>query len=252
MIKYGLVSVSFRPLTCEEIISLVKQSELDAIEWGGDIHVPHGDFEKARYVASLMKNANLVTSAYGSYYRAGTYGEAYKEEFNKILQTAVYLGAPVIRIWAGTESSKKISRKKREHIVRECVDIAQMAEKEGISVAFECHRYTLTDDYKSSLKLMKETNRKNLRMFWQPNEGKSFKYNLKALKALLPYIKNVHVFNWPKPNVRLPLKDGEEEWKEYFNILEKDSEKHFCSLEFMPDDSPKSLITEAQTMKNFI
>ncbi|MCQ2479100.1 MAG: sugar phosphate isomerase/epimerase [Clostridia bacterium] len=252
MIKYGLVSVSFRQLSCEEIISLVKQSELDAIEWGGDIHVPHGDFEKAKYVASLMKNANLETSAYGSYYRVGTYGKDYKEEFQKVLHTAVLLGAPVIRIWAGTEGSDTISSEKRAEITAECVEIADMAKKEGVSVAFECHRYTLTDDYNSSLKLMEEMNRDNLKMFWQPNEGKSFEYNLEALKALLPYIKNVHVFNWPQPKVRLPLKDGEKEWKEYFKILHSDTKEHFCSLEFMPDDSPKSLITEAQAMKNFI
>lgn len=250
MIKFGLVSVSFRPLSCEKIISLVKQSELDAIEWGGDIHVPHGDFEKAKYVARLMKDANIETSAYGSYYRAGTYGKNYKEEFNKALQTAVCLGAPVIRIWAGTDSSNTISSAKREEITAECVEIADMAKEEGISVAFECHRYTLTDDYKSSLRLIKEIDRENIQMFWQPNEGKDFEYNITALKHLLPYIKNVHVFNWPQPNVRLPLKDGSGEWKKYFEILRSDTKTHFCSLEFMPDDLSESLALEAKTMKN--
>ncbi len=41
MIKSGLVSITFRQLTCEQIVDLVSKAKLDAIEWGGDIHVPH-------------------------------------------------------------------------------------------------------------------------------------------------------------------------------------------------------------------
>ena len=48
MIHTGLVSVTFRKLEPAEIVDLVKQAGLQGIEWGGDIHVPHGDIQRAK------------------------------------------------------------------------------------------------------------------------------------------------------------------------------------------------------------
>ena len=41
------------------IIEAVKAAGLDGIEWGGDVHVPHGDVETAKRVAKLMEEAGL-------------------------------------------------------------------------------------------------------------------------------------------------------------------------------------------------
>jgi hypothetical protein len=54
MIRTGLVSVTFRQLSAEEIIKLVVCAGLEGIEWGGDIHVPHGDLKRS----SASKNAH--------------------------------------------------------------------------------------------------------------------------------------------------------------------------------------------------
>ena len=48
--RTGLVSVTFRKLTPEKIIELVSEAGLNAIEWGGDVHVPHGDLKRAAEV----------------------------------------------------------------------------------------------------------------------------------------------------------------------------------------------------------
>jgi 3-dehydroshikimate dehydratase len=63
MIKTGLLSVTFRKLTVEEIVDLVCQAGLEAIEWGGDIHVPHGDPGKAQEVRSITEEAGLITAS---------------------------------------------------------------------------------------------------------------------------------------------------------------------------------------------
>ena len=49
-LKTGLVSITFREKSPEEIVGLVVEAGLDGIEWGGDVHVPHGDLAKAREV----------------------------------------------------------------------------------------------------------------------------------------------------------------------------------------------------------
>lgn len=53
MFKPGLVSITFRQFGVEKIIELVKTAQLKYIEWGGDIHAPHGDVDRAKQVGEL-------------------------------------------------------------------------------------------------------------------------------------------------------------------------------------------------------
>ena len=69
MSNLGLVSISFRDLSVEQIIDLCKKNGLKSVEWGGDIHVPHGDTERAKRVYELCENNGISVAAYGSYYR---------------------------------------------------------------------------------------------------------------------------------------------------------------------------------------
>ena len=57
MLNTGLVSVTFRDKTPEEIISTVKQCGLEGIEWGGDVHVLPGDVSRAREIRHLTEQA---------------------------------------------------------------------------------------------------------------------------------------------------------------------------------------------------
>ncbi|HNC24059.1 MAG TPA: sugar phosphate isomerase/epimerase, partial [Opitutaceae bacterium] len=100
MIHPGLVSVTFRALTPTQIVALVRQAGLRGIEWGGDIHVPHGNLARAREVREMTQEAGLSVAAYGSYYRAAQ-SEADGLAFEHVRATAVELGAPTIRVWAG-------------------------------------------------------------------------------------------------------------------------------------------------------
>jgi hypothetical protein len=70
-LRAGLLSVTFRAFDADRIIALARDARLAAIEWGGDVHVPHGDVETAARVRDACAAAGLTVSAYGSYYRAG-------------------------------------------------------------------------------------------------------------------------------------------------------------------------------------
>ena len=67
--------MTFRKLAPEEIIALVAKSGLKGIEWGGDIHVRHGDLIQARKVCRLTEENGLTVASYGSYYNVGCEGE---------------------------------------------------------------------------------------------------------------------------------------------------------------------------------
>lgn len=251
MFKTGLVSVSFRKNTVEEIITLVKESGIDGIEWGGDIHVPAGNIEKAVYTKKLCEENGIEISAYGSYYKVGEYGDKYKEEFAKVLDTAVALGAPIIRVWAGVKGSNETTEEKRRQIISESNAISELSAEKNIKVAFECHMNTLTDDYRSALALLNEIKSDNIYMYWQPNQSKDVEYNLKAAEVLSPFTTNIHVFNWPDINTRLPLCEAEELWIKYLSFF-NDEKTHYCALEFMPDGSTTSLEKESRTLNNIL
>ena len=100
--RSGLVSITFRKLSPAQIVDLVCRAGLEGIEWGGDVHVPHGEVARAREVGRITSDAGLAVASYGSYYRAG-HGEG--APFETILQTAAELKAPLIRVWAGIKGS---------------------------------------------------------------------------------------------------------------------------------------------------
>lgn len=112
--KLGLTSVTFKEKSIEEVVDLTKRAGLSCIEWGGDVHVVHGDVETAKKAREITNNAGLEVSSYGSYYRVGDYGENYKEEFGKILKTAEALGAKTIRIWGNHKAVHKFEEKELE------------------------------------------------------------------------------------------------------------------------------------------
>ena len=56
-VKTGLVSVTFRQKSVEEIAALTAEAGLSGVEWGGDVHVPPGDREAARRAAQQKDGA---------------------------------------------------------------------------------------------------------------------------------------------------------------------------------------------------
>lgn len=246
MIKAGLVTVSFRSLSPKEVVDLAAEAGLELLEWGGDIHVPPTDPENARQVAVWTKEAGLTTAAYGSYYRLGTNKEPEKA-FAPILETAIVLNAPVIRIWGGTKGSADLDETERVQLAKEGRLLVKMAAEKGIRIALECHADTLTDHMDSTLRYLQEV--PGMTMYWQPNQFYREEYNRRAAAALAPYTTNVHVFQWDAANA-YPLCEGEEIWSEYLaNFTDGD---HGLLLEFMYDGSPDSLKGEAETLRGWI
>ena len=95
----GLVSITFRKLTVEQIIDLCVEAGVKCIEWGGDVHVPPTDPANAARVGKLTAEAGLQVGAYGSYYRCGEADNT--STFEQVVEAAKLLNAPTIRVWAG-------------------------------------------------------------------------------------------------------------------------------------------------------
>lgn len=106
--KTSVASVTFRRKSVCEVAELARRAGLDAVEWGGDIHVPPGNAQAARAALHCTRENGLTVSAYGSYYRAGA-----EEDFGPVLETALSLGCRVIRVWAGRQGSALCTQEER-------------------------------------------------------------------------------------------------------------------------------------------
>ncbi|MBQ7353653.1 MAG: TIM barrel protein [Clostridia bacterium] len=255
--KSGLVSISFRKKSIDELIKATKDAGLKYIEWGGDVHIPMGNVKLARQVKRKMHGAGLKCESYGSYFGLMYHcDEHFPLPFKKVLKTAKALGANTVRVWLGWPNCgcKKgkcqyICSKHYQKTVSLTKDLCNQAKKYGLTLSIECHFATLTDDYHDTLKFLNEVGCDNLKLYWQPNHSRSFEYNLEALSALLPYITNVHVFNWDTSAKKFPLNEGKCEWCEYLRVLNDENNKdRIYFLEFMPDGEITSLPCEANTL----
>ncbi len=241
----GLTSVTFRGLNAETIVELAVQAEIDGIEWGGDIHVPEGDLEAARYTAGLTRRAGLEVLSYGSYYRLGNGGD-----FSVVHKTARELGAPNIRIWAGSISPEAAGEEDYKRLAEELKQICSQAQEDGITISLEYHRGTLTETAVSTLKLIELVQSKNLYTYWQPNPDITHEKNCEELQMVKPYLSNIHTFYWKAGNIRYPLAEGRIEWLNYLRAAELDLNKSACILEFVKDDSIKNFMADAVELKN--
>jgi len=247
--KSGLVSISFRTLPVPAVVELARRAGLAGIEWGGDVHVPHGDVKAAQDAGARTRAAGMEVAAYGSYYRLGMVSG--NPPFEDVISSAMALGAPVIRVWAGIEGSARTDAAAFAGLVSDALRVAAMARSQGLRVGLEYHAGTLTDTRASTHKFLEQASHPALFSFWQPPVGASKDQCLDGLKDLVKTGKlgSIHVFHWwPDDATRLPLQSGAQFWKDYLALAAQAEGERFCCLEFVKGDDPEQLMEDAKTL----
>jgi len=251
VIKTGLVSVSFRKLSPREIVDVVSKAELDGIEWGGDVHVPHGDLRQARQVRRFMEDAGIKTAAYGSYYKAGENRQT-GQVFENILATAIELESDIIRVWAGSVSSTNADEAHWTRVIEDLFRICEIALKANKTIALEYHANSLTDTKESARKLLDRVLCNNLKTLWQPAFDTSVCQNIERLNGIKDKLSNLHVFYWFPAYQRHLLLDGCNEWMKFFDVAKNIKGQRYALLEFFLDDSLDNFFKDAKVLKKMI
>ncbi len=197
-----------------------------------------------------------MSASYGSYYRAGV-SEADGLAFESVLETALALGAPTVRVWAGNRGSAEADAGYRAAVVEDVRRIAGLAQPAGLTVSFEYHRNTLTDTNASAARLLEEVAHPNIRTYWQPPVAESPEYRLQGLGAVLPHLTHVHVFHWlaesPSSGVdRRPLSEGAGEWPRYLGRVATTGRDHYALIEFVRDETAEQFLADAETLKAWL
>lgn len=251
-IRTGLVSISFRSESPEHLIEKVVAAGQQGVEWGGDVHVPHGDTARAEQVAGWTRDAGLEVGAYGSYYRLAETKD--NPDFREVLDSALALGTTTIRVWPGRRGSADADQDYRDQVEADARRICEMAAAHQVRVAFEYHGGTLTDTVESAEALMKALPVANLDTLWQPPNGQTEEVCEASLRSVLSRVSNVHVFHWGREGwrERFALKDGVERWSRYFQILAEDPKDRWAFLEFAKDDSLEQYHEDAKVLSDLV
>ncbi len=247
MLHPGLVSVTFRKMTPQEIIPLAAKAGLAGIEWSSREHVLPGDTAQAQAVRKQMDEAGLAAPSYGTYYYAG---EKDNPDFRELIENALILGAPVIRVWAGKdESTAEMTPARREVITDDLRRICELAAESGLQVSTEYHRRSLTETFESALRLFEDV--PLLRTHWQADEGKPASEHRRALTGILGRLTVVHAAWW-RNREQKPFEEAETDWKEYVRILKTSSRDHYVLLEFVRNADPGQMLRDAAALKRII
>jgi 3-dehydroshikimate dehydratase len=157
-----------------------------------------------------------------------------------------------VRVWAGSRSSVDADDRHRERVVRDSRRIAALAARAGISISFEFHDGTLTDDAEALLRLLADVDRPNACGFWQPPVGAGADECLEGLRRVLPRLSNVHAFHWTPDGRPLALSEGADRWPGYLQALAGSGSRHWVSVEFVRDDDPQQLLADAATLVGWV
>ncbi len=241
-IRTGLVSVSFRKHTPEEILKECRSAGLKLIEWGSDVHAPCNDIENLQRLAKLQESYGIACCSYGTYFRIGVNAP---EEIFPYISAAKLLGTSVLRVWCGDKAYLDYSETEKEKIFNDSVKLAGIAKRENVVLCTEFHPYTYTDSAVSTLDLLKRVNSPALKTYWQPNQFKTYEKNVEEACLVAPFTENIHIFNW-SGDEKYPLVGAADKWIEY---LKKFDKTKTLLLEFMPDDRIETLKREADSLR---
>jgi sugar phosphate isomerase/epimerase len=241
MFKTGVVSVSFRQLSVDEVIRYTKEAGLGYIEWGSDVHAPYEDTERLHYIAKAQAEAGIVCPSYGTYFKLGVDDV---ETLHGYAAAARILGTKILRLWCGNKNYTDLTPEERDFMISECRKAAKIAEEEGVVLCMECHQKSFTNVLEGALDLMKSVDSPAFRMYWQPSTKDPVEYNLEYANGIKDYVYTIHVFYY-EDGKKARLADGVADWEKYLAVFENDKN---LLLEFMPDGSPESLSGEAAAL----
>lgn len=250
-ISAGLCSVTFRQLSCSEVIELTCQAGLSSIEWGTDIHLPPNDQDNARSVAALCRSSGIETPTLGSYLRCD---DDDQELLLSTLRTAKLIGALRVRVWAGRLGSAEATKTERQRVAKRLLQYCASARAHGLRIALEFHPDTLTDTASSAAELLDAVSDPAICTYWQPTPDLEISAALDQLYLLKDWLCDLHVFHWVDNKVRRPLADGNIFWTTILDYIRTEIPQpadgpRQAFLEFVANDKPDQLLEDADVLK---
>lgn len=230
---------------------------LAGVEWSARLHVRPGADDEARRARRACEAEGVAVASYGAYLHVGVDDPSL---VTPMLETALALGAPHIRIWAGPRgvAPAAVDDRVKLRAIDDLREVAAKAAALGLTLSLEHHRLTLTDGALETLGLLRAVGEQatNLFTYWQPRPRVRGRSALGELAALGPRLSHLHVFHWDSALARYPLHCGEGEWRAYLGAADAAPTAFrgdaFAFLEFVAGDDVEQLRRDAVVLKRLL
>ncbi len=245
--KLGMTSLTLRNESPDKVVEYVVKAGLQGIEWGvSDTHIVLGDTHRTEKVARLCGDNNIEVFSLGSYCRMETL-----EGVRETVEAAAILGAPIIRIWAGTKAPQNCTDTDIATVTENTRVMADMAKKHGIVLGFEFHEGTLTETADDAVELIKRIDRPNVGLYWQPDYRLTPEENLVSRNRVISCcVGNMHIQNYTPEKGYGHLSEIESTLCMYYDDIK---DKDYClMIEFVKDGTVENLTDDSVTLRRVI
>lgn len=178
MLKIGVASGAFEALSAKEFLSLVKEADIDFIQWD-DCHVK-GNLTLAAELGNMAREAGLTVCAYGSTYTLGS-----GEDADKTIALAASLGAGAVSVYLPEDTN---DRTEEAVLSSEMTQLLASAAAKGLHVSIASKEGTLTDDCERLSAFLDRVGSERLSLAFSPYGLQTREGTLQAYQMLLPYI----------------------------------------------------------------
>lgn len=242
-----MTSLTLKNENIINVVKIAKEAGIEGIEWGvSDTHMKLCDKKSAEEIKKASSEYAVEIFSLGSY----CYMEE-KEECDDALETAVLLGAPIIRIWAGKLPPCECDDEYRNKIISNTIYMADKAKKHNIVLGFEYHPWTLTETADDALALINDIGKDNVGLYWQPTNRISAEENVRDRNRVIPYfVGNIHIQNSIRDKYHEKLSLIEDRLKLFFDDIK--NEDYRVMIEFVKDGSIENLFDDARVLRKVI
>jgi 3-dehydroshikimate dehydratase len=230
----GLCTIAFSERPLDEVLELAARMGCDGVElWGKPDHLPltRSDPE-VKVIRDKIEGLGLKGCVYGSYVRLGDGQEARAKDkdFDRTLQIAGLLGAPLVRIWAGAKNSELLTKEEWSRMVEDGRRFCDRAEKTGVTLALEMHPDCATNKARATVELIRQVGSPNLKANYQVIETED---SYERARIAAPYVVNAHAQTLSAAKERPLLADGTVDFRKIYRIFKPHGFKGFFEIEFV-------------------
>ena len=257
VIRPGLCSITLRDLEPAGVVDVAARAGLAGIEWGADVHVPPDDPAGAAEVGERTRQAGLAVASYGSYLRAGDPEACTDAQVAAVLDAAVALGAPNVRVWTRWLAPADATDADRVEVVDDLRRVVAGAAERDLTVSLERHVWTLTETTDATVALLEAVGDPSLFTYWQPLDGVATPEALTELAVVGSWLSHLHVFQWTSIDERHPLADGAERWPAVLaGVAAAEGTRwpgdRWALLEYVRGDDPAQVAVDAATLAGWL
>ncbi|MFZ4519949.1 MAG: sugar phosphate isomerase/epimerase family protein, partial [Microthrixaceae bacterium] len=257
----GLCTVTLRSLDPPEVVRLAADAGVEVLEWGGDVHVPPGEVVAAERVRRLTEDAGLAVLSYGSYlFLDDATAGAPAARIDGVLDTAVALGSPWVRVWGGLGVEPDADGADWDAVVAAGRRVAAAATSRHLLLVLEFHGGTPTASAAGAVRLLEAIGSPACLTAWQPPYWDPTDPDRERadLGALAPRLAHLHVYDWEPDGSRHPLERGRDRWVDRVRVAlgagvaVPAGAPRGAFLEFLPGDDPAVLAREAAVLRGVL